>query len=71
MFYDIKFISLLAEKYPALARACETGLIAFFYYAIWVLISHELFSINAALIALFTPLHLALNKRLRDLEKIN
>lgn len=66
---NIKILSTLAKKHPALARALEIGLYSLILYALGALLDGNAISYHAGLVALLTPVYAYLGKRRRDLEK--
>ena len=66
---DLEFLKILAQKCPALARAIEISIYSFSIYVIGAIIGDSVFSYQAMLVSLFTPVLAYLSKYKRDLGK--
>ncbi len=66
---NFTFLSNLAKKHPAFARALEIGIYSFILYILGAIIEQEVVSYHAGLVAILTPLYAFLGKKSRDLEK--
>jgi Flp pilus assembly protein TadB len=66
----MKFIKKLIDKWyisKAGWRIIETAIICWFTYILWAIISWEVLSFQALLVATITPIYLWMSKAQRDL----
>jgi len=67
--YDLKMIKRISEVFgPEYGRAVELGILAAIVYVLWMVMTWEVYSFQALLVAIITPFWAAINKRLRDIQ---
>lgn len=66
---NIPFIAKIAKTNPALARLLEASIISLAAYVLAAIVEGDPISLQAAVVALTTPIYLAVAKVKRDLEK--
>ena len=63
---NITPIAKLAQTHPALARLAEASMISGLTYVLGAIIDQEILSWHALIVAVITPIYLALTKYNRD-----